>query len=152
MPGLFLPAGSGWRCLPAVFPLSLRVAAYFDSHKRRHYFQRRVHGGPQQTRQGCFHPCFLFSLPVSSLAPMPHRSGWSCSLRRTSGCSSLGRMLTRPSLRLLLPLLLLLQVLRSLCRPTDEGTTLFSLAAPPPAVRRERRKLRLCLKPLLSGG
>ncbi|XP_056888959.1 fibroblast growth factor receptor 1-A isoform X2 [Takifugu flavidus] len=50
---------------------------------------------------------------------MPRRSGWSCSLRETSGCSSLSRMLMRPSLRLLLTLLLL-QVLRTLCRPTDE--------------------------------
>lgn len=86
--------------------------------------------GPPRTRLGCFHPCFFF--PVSSLAPMPHRSGWSCSLRETSGCSSLSRMLMRPSLRLLLTLLLL-QALRTLCRPTDEGTTLVSLLAPPSA-------------------
>lgn len=113
------------------FRSPLRVAAYFDSHKRRHYFQRRVDGGWRTAANtpGLFSSVFSF-LPVSSLALMPRRSGWSCSLRETSGCSSLSRMLMRPSLRLLLTLLLL-QVLRTLCRPTDEGMTLFALLAPP---------------------
>lgn len=93
-------------------------------HKRRHYFQRCVDGGSPTAANTPVLFSFLFFfffLPVSSLALMPHRSGWSCSLREASSCSSLSRMLMRPSLRLLLPLLL--QVLRTLCRPTDEGMT-----------------------------
>lgn len=53
----------------------------------------------------------------------------------------------RPSLRLLLPLLL--QVLRTLCRPTDEGMTPpFPLLNPLGA---QRRKRWLRLSRLLSG-
>ncbi|XP_033973769.1 fibroblast growth factor receptor 1-A isoform X5 [Trematomus bernacchii] len=52
---------------------------------------------------------------------MPQRSEWSCSCRKANGCSSLSRMLMRPSI--LLSLVLLSQVLRTECRPanTDEA-------------------------------
>ncbi|XP_027133502.1 fibroblast growth factor receptor 1-A isoform X1 [Larimichthys crocea] len=51
---------------------------------------------------------------------MPQRSEWSCSRRAASSCSSLSRMLMRPSV--LLFLALFAQVLRTQCRPasTDE--------------------------------
>ncbi|XP_034068458.1 fibroblast growth factor receptor 1-A isoform X3 [Gymnodraco acuticeps] len=63
---------------------------------------------------------------------MPQRSEWSCSCRKANGCSSLSRMLMRPSI--LLSLVLLSQVLRTECWPanTDEvsvetQTELFTL-------------------------
>ncbi|XP_076586416.1 fibroblast growth factor receptor 1-A-like isoform X2 [Chaetodon auriga] len=48
---------------------------------------------------------------------MPQRSEWSCSRRDVSGCSSLSRMLMRPSV--LLFLALFAQVLRTQCRPAN---------------------------------
>ncbi|XP_034004854.1 uncharacterized protein LOC117497078 isoform X2 [Trematomus bernacchii] len=53
---------------------------------------------------------------------MPQRSEWSCSCRKANSCSSLSRMLMRPSI--LLSLVLLSQVLRTECWPanTDEVT------------------------------
>lgn len=69
---------------------------------------------------------FLFA-SVSSSALMPQRSEWRSSGRTASSCSSVSRMLRRPSS--LLCLVLLVQVLPARCRPTsaDEGTMPFLL-------------------------
>lgn len=65
------------------------------------------------------------SASVSSSALMPQRSEWRSSGRTADSCSSVSRMLRRPSS--LLCLLLLAQVLPARCRPTsaDEGTLPF---------------------------
>lgn len=63
---------------------------------------------------------------VSSSALMPRRSEWSSSCRQAAGCSSRSRMLMRPGLPLILALLF--QVLRTQCRPADEGMLFLSVS------------------------
>lgn len=72
-------------------------------------------------------PHTFLSASVSSSALMPQRSEWRSSGRTADSCSSVSRMLRRPSS--LLCLLLLVQVLPARCRPTsaDEGMMPFLL-------------------------